>query len=179
MAITTIGCYRLREPFAVLHQPKTCLFMEVNTMFWKRTIWQILFALVVIVFLAVGGVAIYRVGFTQGAMSDITLPEGNDIYLMPHRMVPHPGYFYPRVGLLGFFPFLLCFGGFFLLMMVFGACRRAWHWKYAGKEQEYWKRRGPGWHWHPHWGPGHPPWGDDQPETESDAPSAEADESES
>ena len=152
--------------------------MEVNTMFWKRTIWWILLGLVVVAFLTVGGVAIYKAGFTHGAMTDITLPEGSDINVMPHKMVPYAGYYHPRAGLMGFFPFLLCFGGFFFLMMVFGACRRAWYWKYAGKDHpKYWKHHGPWRYWKsPHWGPGHPPWADDQPETKSDTPSEEAEE---
>jgi len=140
-------------------------------MFWKRTIWKILFAIMVIAFLTIGGVTIYKAGFTQGAMAEISLHEDGDGVIMPHRMVPYAGYYHPRAGLFGFFPFLLCFGGFFFLMFAFGACRRAWYWKYAGKDHpNHWKQHGPRRYWKgPHWGPGHSPWDEDQSETESDA----------
>ena len=147
-------------------------------MFWKRTIWWILLGIVVLAFLAIGGITIYRVGFAQGAVSEITLPEGNEIYLMPHRIVPRPGYYYPRAGLGGFFPLLFCLGSFFLLMLMFGFGRRHY---WVHRDKEYWKNHPwPHRHWPgAPWGPGKPPWVEDQPKTESATPPAEADESES
>ena len=143
-------------------------------MFWKRTIWRILFSVVVILLILMAGGLIYRAGFTHGALTEITIPEGSDINLMPHGYAPYSRHFGPRLGLLGFFPFFLCFAGIFLVMMVFGAGRRMMYWKYAGKNHKYWKTHGPG-HWHGrHWGPGCPPWEEDQPESESENPAAES-----
>jgi hypothetical protein len=148
-------------------------------MFWKRTIWWILLGVVVLALLGIGGVAIYRAGYTHGAMADFTLPEGSELPAFPYGRTPfaygrHIG---PRAGLFGFFPLLFCFGGLFLLMLAFGSCRRMFYRKYAGKG--HWKHHGPHPYWHGGpWEAGKPPWAEDQPETESDAPSVEAEEAE-
>jgi hypothetical protein len=149
-------------------------------MFWKRTIWWILLGVVVLALLAIGGVAIYRAGFTHGAMTNLTLSEGNEFPAFPHRMVPYRRPFGMRSGLSGFFPALFCFGGLFMVGLAFAAFRRRHYWKYADKEYaKYWKHHGPPPYWHAGpWGPGKPPWAEDQPESEPDAPSAETDDSE-
>ena len=43
-----------------------------------KRIWKVVFALVIIAGLALGGVAIYQVGFTHGAMTNFTLPESSE-----------------------------------------------------------------------------------------------------
>ena len=147
-------------------------------MFWKRTIWWVILGVVVIALLAFGGIALYRAGYTHGAMAEFTLPEGSEIPALPYGRAPfaYGRHFGPRTGLFGFFPFLLCFGGFFILMCLFGFGRRR-YWMQSGKG--HWKHHGPHPYWHGGpWGPGKPPWAEDQPETESEAPPAEADESE-
>ena len=53
-------------------------------MFWKRTIWWILLGVVVLALLGIGGAAIYRIGYTQGAMADFTLPEGSELPTFPY-----------------------------------------------------------------------------------------------
>jgi len=147
-----------------------------------RLIWKVLFALVIIAGLVLGGAALYQMGFTHGAMTNITLPEDGEFPMLPHGRVPF-GYVplgwhaVPRVGLLGILP-LLCFAGFFFLVLMFGfgfmARKRAWRHYGSGWQHEYWKHHGP-----PPWGPGKPPWAGDQAQTESDTPSAETEETES
>ena len=141
----------------------------------KRFLFKGLLVLIIVIMLAVGGIAIYRAGFTHGMMTNITLPEGSEFPgdafgRMPYGLMPLGWHTGPRVGLLGIFP-LLCFGGFFFLMLMFGfgffARKRAWM-----HHPEHWKHPGPP------WGPGRPPWVQDQPEAESEAPPAESGESE-
>lgn len=144
----------------------------------KRIFVGMLLTLVVVALLALGGAAIYQAGFTQGAMANLTLPEGGEFPVMPHSGVPlgymplgwHAG---PRVGLLGLFP-LLCFGGFFFLVLMcgFGFRKRAWR-HYGPGWHEHWKHYGP-----PPWGSGKPPWAETQAQTESDIPSMETEETE-
>ena len=138
----------------------------------SRFIWRAIFALVVIVGLALGGIALYQMGFSHGAMTNITFPEGSEFPMMPYAYHPLGWHTGPRIGLLGLFP-LLCFGGFFFLMLMcgFGFMARRRAWKHYGPEShhEYWK------HYGPPWGPGRPPWAEDQPKTE--APSEETESS--
>jgi hypothetical protein len=150
--------------------------MEVTFMTGKR-IWKLIFALIIIAGLAVGGIALYQMGFTHGAMTNLTLPESGQYPLVPFGHLPLGWHSGPRMGLLGFFP-LLCFGGFFFLVLMFGfgfmARKRAWMHHYGpGFHPGHWKQSGP-----PPWGPGRPPWTQDQPETESEIPSPETDSSE-
>ena len=142
-----------------------------------KRIWTVLFALAVILGLALGGVAIYKVGFTHGAMTNLSMPEGAEYPLTPFGHMPYGRAVSPRVGLLGLFP-LLCFGGFFFLLLIGGlgfcARRRAWMHHYGpGSQPDYWKHHGP-----PFWGSGKPPGAEDQTQTESRAPSAEKEDSE-
>ena len=142
-----------------------------------KRIWKLIFALIIITGLAVGGIALYQMGFTHGAMTNLTLPEGGEYPLMPYGHMPLGWHAGPRVGLLGLFP-LLCFSGFFFLMLMFGfgfmTRKRAWMHHYGpGFHPGHWKQSGP-----PPWGPGRPPWTQDQPETESEIPSPETDSSE-
>jgi hypothetical protein len=150
--------------------------MEVTIMKTSKTarwIWRLLFALVIIAGLTLGGLAIYKAGFTHGALSNLTLPEGSEYPPMPFGHLPYGRPITPRVGLLVLFP-LLCFGGFFFLSLLFGfglmARKRAWNHHYGpGPHAEYWKHHGPP----PWWGQGKPPWAGDQPPSEPDAPPAE------
>ncbi len=110
-------------------------------------LWQVFFALVIITGLALGGMAIYRAGFTHGAMTNLTIPEGAEYPLMPYRHMPYGRGIGPRVGLMGLFP-LLCFGGFFFLLLIggigFGARKRAWMHHYGpGACPPYGKHHGP------------------------------------
>ena len=133
-----------------------------------RILWRLLFFFVIIVGLAVGAAALYQLGYSQGAMTAMAMPEGSAEMLSPVVGL-YPGWHYgPRVGLLGFFPLLLCLGGFFFLLMIFGfgfaARRRAW-WKCApGAREAYWKHYGP-----PPYGPGRPSEEAAQPEKEPES----------
>lgn len=126
-----------------------------------KRIWKVIFILVIVTGLVLGGVAIYRAGFTHGAMTNLTLPEGSEYPVVPFRHLPYGMGIGPRAGLLGLFP-LMCFGGFFFLMLFFGfgfcARRRAWM-HYGPGAHHHWKHHGP------------PPW--EQSEAESQPPSDE------
>lgn len=134
----------------------------------SRFIWRAIFALVFIGLLALGGFAIYQLGFSHGAMTNINLPESSEFPVMPFRYHPLGWHYGPRVGILGFFP-LLCFGGFFFLMLMcafgFMVRRRAWRHYGPGWHAEHWKHYGP-----PPWGSGRPPWAEEKPAAESEAP---------
>jgi len=144
-----------------------------------KRIFKVIFALVVVAVIAFGSLAIYRLGFAHGAMTNITLPEGSESLgeafgRMPYRHMPLGWHYGPRVGFLGMFPFL-CFGGFFFLMLMFGfgfmARKRAWMHHYGpGSHPSHWKHEGT-----PPRGPGCPPWEQKQPEADPDTPTAETD----
>ena len=134
-----------------------------------KWIFKTIFALVIIAGLVIGGVALYQLGFSQGAMTTLALPEGGEELVAPGRFM-YPGWhFGPRVGMLGLFPLLLCLGGFFFLLMMFGFGfafrKRAWRRHGAGRHHEYWKHHGP-----PPWGPDRPCKAEDQSKTESESP---------
>jgi len=142
-----------------------------------KWIWRMVFALLIITGLALGGAAVYKAGFTHGVMTNLTLPEGSEQSVTPYG-VPFGHMYYgrgigPRAGLFVLFP-LLCFGGFFLLLLIGGAGfyarRRAWMHDGPGA-YPYWKHHGP-----PSWGPGKPPWTEDQSQPESGTPKAESEE---
>jgi hypothetical protein len=153
--------------------------MEVTLMKTSKTarwIWRLLFALALVAGLTLGGVAIYRIGFTHGAMTNLTLPEGAQSPLMPYGHLPYGRPIGPRVGLLGLFP-LLCFGGFFFLTLILGfgliARKRAWSHHYGpGPHPDDWKHHGPP----PWWGPGKAPWTGDQSSTQAGASASETEE---
>jgi len=134
----------------------------------KRIFVRVLLALIFVTLLAIGGAMIYQAGFARGALTNLSLPEGNVFPMAPLRYLPRFGWHaVPRIGLLGLFP-LLCFGSFFFLVLLCGfgffARKRAWMRYHYGPESdpEYWKHYGP-----PPWGPGRPPWARNQPESES------------
>lgn len=143
-----------------------------------KRIWKLIFALIITVGLVVGGIALYQMGFAHGTMSNITISEGGEFPAMPYAYRPLGWWHYgPRVGLLGLFP-LLCFGGFFFLVLMFGfgfmARKRAWMHHYGpGSHPGHWKQYGP-----PPWGWGRPPWTQDQSESASEASSPETDKAE-
>lgn len=142
-----------------------------------KRIWKVVFALVIIAGLALGGVAIYRAGFTHGVITNFTPPEGAEYPMIPFGHMPYGRSIGPRVGLLGLFP-LLCFGGFFFLLLIGGisfcARRRAWM-RYGPGAYQHWKQHGPPPPW---WGQDKPPWADDQSQTDSDTPPTETEEPE-
>jgi hypothetical protein len=123
-------------------------------------------ALVILAGVTLGGIALYQAGFAHGAMTNFTWPESAEAPLVPHGYQPYARTIGPRAGLLGFFP-LLCFGGFFLLLIAsFGFFARRRAWMHCGPEAYHaWKHHGspPPW-----WGTGKPPWeqGKTQPETD-------------
>jgi hypothetical protein len=171
MAITAICCNCIREPQTVLHQPKIYFIMEVIIMKGKF-IWRMIFALLVITVFTLGSIAIYRMGFTHGAMTNITLPEGSDFPVTPYAHRSLGWHYSPRLGLLGIFP-LLCFGGFFFLMLMFGfgfiARKRSWMHHYGpGPYPGHWKHHGT-----PPWGPDKAPPPDTQNEAKPESPSTE------
>jgi hypothetical protein len=114
----------------------------------KSGVWvRVILSLVLLAVLLGGGYAIYRFGFTQGALAVEAgdfWPEGwHDHPMMPYR--------YPMHGR-GFFPFGSLLFGFFFLMLVFALFRRIifgprwarWGYGYGSR----------GFHGHP----GHPRW---------------------
>lgn len=132
-----------------------------------KRILKVVFVLMIIAGLVLGGVAIYNAGFAHGAMTNLPLPEGSEV---PFGTFGHAPYAYrlaPRVGLLGLFP-VLCFGGFFFLLLFFGfgfcARRRAWM-RFGQGDHHHWKHYDP------------PPWEPERPETESQAPPDDVDNS--
>ena len=134
----------------------------------KRIFVGVLLALICVVLLVAGGVAIYQAGFAHGALTNLSLPEGNVFPMAPLRHIsPFGWHAVPRIGLLGLFP-LLCFGSFFFLVLLCGfgffARKRAWVRHHYGPESdpEFWKHYGPS-----PWGSGPPPWAQNQPESES------------
>ena len=139
-------------------------------------ILKVVFVLVIVTGLVLGGVAIYRAGFTHGAMTNITLPEGSEYPVVPFRQFPHAYGYGPRVGLFGLFP-LLCFGGFFFLFLIFGfgffARRRAWR-HYGPGAYHHWKQHGPP----PGWSKDKPPWAEEQSQAETDTPSTKTEDPE-
>lgn len=140
-----------------------------------KWIFKTIFAMVIIAGLVIGGVALYQLGFSQGAMTTLALPEGGEELVAPGRFM-YPGWhFGPRAGLLGLFPLLFCFGGFFFLMVMFAFGfvfrRRAWKRHGPGRHHEYWKHHG-----QPPWGPDRPGKAEDQSKTESEDPPEEKEE---
>lgn len=137
-----------------------------------KNIFRFIFALAIVVGLVLGGIALYQMGFSHGAMTNITFPEGSEIQVMPYTHYPMGWHTGPRVGLLGLFP-LLCFGGFFFLvfMFSFGFMGRKRAWMHHCSDN--WKHHGP-----PPWGWGKPPWAEEQSEAKTEASSADADSSE-
>lgn len=137
-----------------------------------KRIWKVVFALVIITGLALGGVAIYNAGFTHGAMTNLTLPEGGEYPVESFRHLPYGRGIGPRAGLLGLFP-MLCFGGFFFFLLICGfgffSRRRAWM-HYGPGAYHHQKHHGPPPPW---WGWDKPPWAEDQSQTESEPPPAE------
>jgi len=137
-------------------------------MFRKPFIWRLLVALVLTAFLIVGGIALYRAGFTHGTLSTIEIPEGafelgNPDARMPFGRTPLGWHMRPRVGIFGIFPGLLCFGGLFLMLMAFlgaaGMMRR----------RRFFHRDGPSYGHHgPPWGA--PPKGWAPPEDQQTPP---------
>lgn len=140
-----------------------------------KFVWKVFFILVVIAVLALGSVAIYRMGFTHGVMTNISLPESGEYPMVPFKPRPLGWHAGSRIGLLGLFP-LLCFGGFFFMLLMFGfgimSRKRAWSHYGPGSHPSNWK------HHKPPWGPGCPPWEQDQPEAQSETPPSGTDQTE-
>ena len=131
-----------------------------------RRIWRVVFAMVIIAGLVLGGVAIYQAGFARGLMSDFKLPESSEYPLIPYGHMPYGRSIMPRLGLLGLFP-LLCFGGFFFLIVFWGlsffARRRPWMHDGPCTNSNHWKHHGPP----PWWGQQKPPEAQGQSQTDS------------
>lgn len=114
----------------------------------KLGIWtRVFLSFVLLAVLIGGGYAVYRMGFTQGAIAteagDLTLSNWFDRPLTGHS------HHYPYG--FGFFSIWRFFFGFFFLMMVFGLFRRI----IFGPR---WARWGYGWGPHPgKWGSGYGP----------------------
>lgn len=121
----------------------------------KVSIWKVVLLLGLIALLVGGGAMLYRAGFTQGVMSDVTFPEGSFEQMLPHRGFGH-GYGY-GYGHMGFFSLgSMLFTGFFFLM-IFGLFFRLFFGHRFGPPWAYRMRHegkgGPwGHHDHPYWG---------------------------
>ena len=138
-----------------------------------KRIWNIIFMLVIITGLILGGVAVYQAGFARGMMSDFKLPESSEYPLMPYGHLPYGRSLLPRLGLLGLFP-LLCFGGIFFLMVFWGLSlftrRRVWMHDGPCANPNHWKHHGPP----PWWGQQKPPESQGQSQTDSNEPLQES-----
>lgn len=132
----------------------------------KVSIWKVVLFLGLIALLVGGGAMLYRAGFSQGVMSDMTFPEGGFEQMMPYRGFGHGyGYGYGHMGFIslgrmlftGFF-FLMIFGLFFRLIM---GRRFGPPWAYRMHPEG----RGGPWGHHPYWSK-MPPEGEDADEEE-------------
>jgi len=132
----------------------------------RSFIVRFILSLLLVAVLVIGGMVLYRVGWSQGYQAGALLESGALGESFP--MVPYFGGlarqpFMPGMG----FPFLgLCLGiGFiFVIMVLVGGLLRPWS-----------RRR---WGWHPHhgdWahGPMPPPWAKDWKEYHKDLPTEE------
>ncbi|NQU30086.1 MAG: hypothetical protein HQ525_05410 [Anaerolineae bacterium] len=130
----------------------------------KVSIWKVVLFLGLIALLVGGGAMLYRAGFSQGVMSDMTFPEGGFEQMMPYR-----GYGY-GYGHMGFFSLgRMLFTGFFFLM-IFGLFFRLFMGRRFGPPWAYrMHREGKGGSWdhhdHPYRSKKHPE-GDDAVEEE-------------
>jgi len=120
----------------------------------KVSIWKVVLFLGLIALLIGGGAMLYRAGFTQGVMSDVTIPEGGFEQMMPYRGFGH-GY-----GLMGFFSLgRMLFAGF-IFFMITGLFFRLFMGRRFGPPWGMHKmyregEEGP-WMHHPYWGRMHP-----------------------
>jgi len=123
--------------------------------FWIRA----LVMLIIIGLLAGGGLALYRAGWSQGYVAGQLAAEGEAVMPMPY--LPYSFGYVGRP--LGFAPFLLGAGLFFLLLGVIGKLLHfvlwgpAWRFGMVGPRFE----RGAGWHRAARWQRMHgpmPPW---------------------
>ena len=113
-----------------------------------------LVALIVIGSLVVGGVAIYRTGWSQGYVAGQLTAEGEDMVTAPY---PHYGFGYMGRPF-GFAPFLFGAGLLFLLFITVGGLIRLLAWKKVMAGGPWMTTGGPrGRHWNRPHGP-MPPW---------------------
>ena len=123
----------------------------------RHFFWNALLLLVLIGGLLLGGVALYRMGWSQGVLAGslIEAPAEGQV-IPPAAYYPlHWGYgmpFFPA-----FIPILFCFGGLFLLFILFGGLfrfKRMHHWEGSHnrwkQENGQWKGEAPPWvkEWH-------------------------------
>lgn len=148
-------------------------------MYRKWFILGPLVALVVIAALIMGGMAVYRVGWTRGSLSSPVEDGGEGGVLVP----PMPFGFRHPGRVFGFSPLWFGMGlafRFGMLLLVFGVIARLFffrQWRMAGVP------RGRRWAgcWHPPYGPGAPwhwHWPPEEEEPEKAEPTAESEDAE-
>jgi hypothetical protein len=113
-------------------------------MFRRTILWRILLTLVLIAVLVGGGIALYRLAWTQGYQTGVVAMGGTDKSITPQA--PYFGIypytpFWPVYGFPYFFnPFGLLFGiGFFLLILflIRGLFFRPWGWRHWSGPEEH------------------------------------------
>jgi hypothetical protein len=111
-----------------------------------KRFWKVIIALMIVTGLVLGGVVIYQAGYAHGAMTGFSLPANAEHPVVPFDPMLYGYHMGPRVGLLGLFP-LLCFGGFFYLLLIFGmgifARKRAWMHYGPGAHPHNWRHSEP------------------------------------
>ena len=112
----------------------------------KWFLWRALAALVCVGLLTVGGLALYRAGWSQGYVAGQLGGEGEDVVAVPY---PHYGFGYGYVWRpFGFAPFLLGAGLLFLLFFAASTLFRLLAWKKMMAAGGPWPVAA---HWGRHW----------------------------
>jgi hypothetical protein len=162
-------------------------YIRRNKMFRRFFVLRILFSIVVVALIALGGFAIYRAGLTQGYMTGLQAASSAGNPVVPNNFPVPWGYYGPFGG----FPVLLPILAIFVLLIIVrlalfplfimgGAMRHMgwWHRSAAGgPEFEAWTREwkkhsghmAPPWAWHDQTPPEQPA----KPDVESSAASKE------
>lgn len=121
--------------------------------------------LLLLALLAIGGVALYRLGFSQGYAQAALAAEGQPQQISP-ALPWYPGAFPPAFGYFPFLPLGVVIGWGLLLFLTLGALFRV-----ASFSHPYWAHPGAGPypgrpHGFPHWAT--PPWANEKPSTGSE-----------
>ena len=141
-------------------------------MYKSRFLIGFLVFVIVAILLAIGGFALYQLGYSQGYSTGLAMSSVEEgAALLPHQSIQHFGY-YPYLGYGGFSrPLLLCFAGGAFLLVLFTILKsiRFLTWRsMMGAEPDKWHRY---WRHHRHGPPGW--YGDDDPKPQGSEPKAD------
>ena len=141
-------------------------------MYKSRFLIGFLVLVIVAILLAIGGYALYQLGYSQGVANGLALsPAEEGAAMLPHQAFP-PLRYYGHMGYGSFSrPIFLCFaGGAFLLalFMILKTIRfLTWRSMMGSNPEKCYKH----WRRHRHGPPGW--YGDDEPEPQGSAPGSE------